>query len=84
MTRWIPFLSMISMSGLALAVVLGCGEGGLDATLATTTDPSTLRTTRLGSVVGGVTPSGAHAWRGIPFAEPPVGDLSWRAPRPVV
>lgn len=24
----------------------------------------------------------AHVWRGIPYAQPPVGDLRWRAPRP--
>lgn len=26
--------------------------------------------------------SGVHAFRGIPFARPPVGDLRWRAPEP--
>ncbi|MFJ6698903.1 carboxylesterase/lipase family protein [Streptomyces sp. NPDC091272] len=25
----------------------------------------------------------SHAWLGVPFAQPPVGDLKWRAPRPV-
>ncbi len=34
-----------------------------------------------GTVVGFVTEDGAHAWRGIPFAKPPVGELRWRAPR---
>ena len=26
-------------------------------------------------------PAGTYAWKGIPFAQPPVGDLRWRAPR---
>ncbi|MFJ2742510.1 carboxylesterase/lipase family protein [Streptomyces sp. NPDC087440] len=25
----------------------------------------------------------SHAWLGVPFAQPPVGDLKWRAPQPV-
>jgi para-nitrobenzyl esterase len=47
-------------------------------------DQATLRTTALGDVVGFVTPDGAHAWRKLPFAAAPVGDLRWRAPRPAV
>jgi para-nitrobenzyl esterase len=43
-------------------------------------DPATRRTTALGAVVGYVGSEGTHAWRGIPFAEPPVGTLRWRAP----
>ncbi|HRD28325.1 MAG TPA: carboxylesterase family protein, partial [Caulobacter sp.] len=36
-----------------------------------------------GGVVGYVdADTGAHVWRAIPFAAPPVGDLRWRAPRP--
>ena len=26
---------------------------------------------------------GSHAWLGIPYAQPPVGELRWRAPRPL-
>jgi len=44
--------------------------------------PDTLRTTPLGRVVGFQSERGAHVWRGIPFAAPPVGELRWRAPRP--
>lgn len=36
-----------------------------------------------GSVEGrGVQPSGVRIFRGIPFAQPPTGDLRWREPQP--
>jgi para-nitrobenzyl esterase len=40
------------------------------------------RQTRYGPVVGvdDAQGSGTHAWKGIPFAKPPVGELRWRAP----
>src|SRR5690349_5247896 len=31
----------------------------------------------------GAQPSGVRIFRGIPFAQPPVGDLRWREPQPV-
>ena len=34
-------------------------------------------------VVSGINESGIRTFRGVPFAEPPVGDLRWRAPQPV-
>lgn len=45
-------------------------------------DEATVRETTLGPVIGMTTEDGAHSWRGLPFAAPPVGDLRWRAPRP--
>lgn len=34
-------------------------------------------------VLIGVTDGEAVLWRGIPYAQPPVGDLRWRAPQPL-
>src|ERR1700712_2794555 len=31
----------------------------------------------------GTNDSGIHAFKGIPFAQPPIGDLRWKEPQPV-
>jgi para-nitrobenzyl esterase len=66
---------------VASAFVSGCAH--TDAAPKPIADPSSLRRTASGPVVGSVGQYGSHVWRGIPFAAPPVGDLRWRAPQPL-
>lgn len=40
-------------------------------------------TTSLGTLEGTFDREDTVVWRGIPYAQPPVGELRWRAPRPV-
>src|SRR5262245_19662605 len=35
-----------------------------------------------GELIGFRNALGAHVYRGIPYAQPPVGELRWKAPRP--
>jgi para-nitrobenzyl esterase len=44
-------------------------------------DETTVRATTEGEVVGFVAANSA-TWLGVPFAQPPVGELRWRAPQP--
>jgi carboxylesterase type B len=37
-----------------------------------------------GGTVRGIVDNGVAAFKGIPFAAPPVGDLRWQAPQPVI
>ncbi len=43
---------------------------------------ATVRRIGQGEVIGLVTETGAHAWRGLPFAASTAGDARWRAPQP--
>jgi para-nitrobenzyl esterase len=67
---------------LALLVVALIGVGCSRAPEPPVADPASLRHPSAGDLVGFVSPYGSHAWRGIPYAEPPLGELRWRAPRP--
>src|SRR5262245_10802404 len=47
-------------------------------------DPATRRHLPAGDVIGGAGLYGGHAWLGLPYAEPPIGALRWRAPQPLL
>lgn len=70
--------ALIFLFGLTLAAC-----GGEDTPAPPTPDEATARTIAQGELVGFVDPdTSAQVWRGLPFAQAPVGDLRWRAPRP--
>jgi para-nitrobenzyl esterase len=48
-----------------------------------TADQQTLRHPPAGDVVGFVDKHSTYAWLGIPFAQPPLAALRWRAPQPL-
>lgn len=45
-------------------------------------DETSRRSLPAGEVVGYTGEYGSHVWQGLPYAEPPVGELRWRAPSP--
>jgi para-nitrobenzyl esterase len=45
-------------------------------------DPATQRTLAQGTLIGFADANNTYAWLGIPYAQAPVGELRWRAPRP--
>jgi len=65
-------------AALALTLVLGCTTPQPPPEA----DPASRRDPEAGPVVGKVGRYGEHAWLGIPYAQAPIGDLRWRAPRP--
>jgi para-nitrobenzyl esterase len=76
----IPFarrFSTLILLVLLVPLLVGCGDAPPEA------DPATLREVTQGKLVGTSLAEGeVHAWLGIPYAQPPVGPLRWRAPRP--
>lgn len=79
-------LSALLLTGITAPIAISDG-GARNGTAAAATDndadPATLRSTALGRVVGFTGPDGSHSWLGLPYAQAPVGELRWRAPRPV-
>ncbi len=71
------------MSALAIALT-GCGNDTVN--LPEQPQPawgnSTSVTTKSGHIYGFDANESVYAWLGIPYAEPPVGDLRWQKPMP--
>jgi len=67
--------------GFALILALSSACSEVPDPAARVADPESLRRPPAGDVVGLAAEYGSHAWLGIPFAEPPVGELRWKEPR---
>ena len=70
---------------LRTAVTCGVLLGAAAVNFARAEDAFPVATVTGGQIRGRLLPQGAGAvFKGIPFAQPPVGDLRWREPMPVV
>ncbi len=67
--------------GVAAVLVTGCGGGDDNGQPppGETNDTVAIST----GLLKGVEENGSHAFKGIPYAAPPVGDLRWMPPQPV-
>ena len=70
------FLFLFAVVGLSLFLLVGCAAEQVPPQAL----DDTMRTTAQGPVLGFKSEDGAHVWRGIPFARPPVGERRWRSP----
>ena len=61
------------------ALLVGCAGPSPEPELPML-DPGSLRRPPAGPVVGFIGEYGNHVWLGVPYAEPPVDALRWRAP----
>lgn len=83
-------LRFIGILMLVLIVAIASIMGGIylylspDEEIPRIQSPSSVRMTNLGEVVGFQGLNDAHTWLGIPYAQPPVDELRWKAPRPVL
>ena len=74
-----PATAWLTAAALATTLMLGaCGGSGSGD------DAPEVRETAYGKVEGvdDSARSGTYFWKGIPFAQPPVDELRWKAPRP--
>ena len=66
-----------------LAILTGCSSNAQQQGITISPDGSPLATTVSG-IVRGTVEDDVYSFKGIPFAAPPVGDLRWRPPQPVI
>ncbi|MGH9712899.1 MAG: carboxylesterase/lipase family protein [Candidatus Acidiferrales bacterium] len=72
---------VLPLSVCCLCLLGSCGGGSITPPLAGCVNTSTIACTQSGQVRG-VIESNLRAFRGIPYAAPPVGNLRWKPPAP--
>jgi para-nitrobenzyl esterase len=75
-------LVVLAGAGLYWASRSLLGPGEAPPEPARVADPESARSLPGGDVAGFVGRYGSHVWLGLPYAQPPVGELRWRAPEP--
>lgn len=76
-------MTRIVLNSLLLVAVAACSRNPQVAPESRTSRPTV--TVDAGTLAGTVdAASGVYVFRGVPYAAPPVGDLRWRAPAPLV
>jgi para-nitrobenzyl esterase len=73
----------LALIALILASAGAAGVGPRVATAAPSADDAPIVTTAAGAVRGAAA-AGVYAFRGLPYAAPPAGNLRWQPPRPPV
>jgi len=82
MKRFFGSAVFTACSLCAAFLLSSCGTSPEPLNVPETWSGSTLVATRYGVLAGVTDRNDTLSWKGIPYAEPPVGELRWRAPRP--
>src|SRR5689334_11163780 len=89
MRRTLVWLALFSLTAACTACssITPDDEGGTGATppgpAPASAETTTTETTQDGMLRGTVESNGVHAFKGVPYAAPPVGALRWAPPQPL-
>ena len=82
----IPIRRIVTWRALAACLAIfisSCNDKAAEPAVATTGHGSGLVVDAAAGRIEGVAEGSLHVFKGIPYAEPPVGDLRWRPPSPM-